>query len=144
MRKSIKKVVSLGLVFALSAAMNVVAQNPGEDFGNGLIKVKKGCEYKLAKSNIKRTGKYSYVNVKADAVFPVEEGKVDDYTHCRTYLKKDGKIISKSKAAIILDEGKLKKVEIKQGCLALKSVDLYFAGNQPDLDARIAYYYNGN
>lgn len=142
MRKSIKKVVSLGLIFALSAAMNVVAQNPGEDFGNGLIKVKKGCEYKLAKRNIKRTRKFSYVNVKADSVYPTGEGVEDDYTHCRTNLRKNGKLISKEKT--VLDEGKLKKVGILQGYQDVKSFDLYFAGNQPDLDAWIAYYYNGN
>ena len=77
---------------------------------------------------------------KANSVYPVLEGAVDDYVKCRTKIRANGKDISD---VMVLTEGVLRELPIYNGYLDNATYDLYFSGNHKDLAAYIAYYYNG-
>ncbi len=130
-------------LFAFTMLITIMLSvNSWADFdrGTGTVKVEKGCVMKLAKSNIHRSLDYSYVMVKANSVYPVLEGAVDDYVKCRTRIYSNGAPISD---VMVLTEGVLRELPIYNGYLSNSYYDLYFSGNHKDLAAYIAYYYNG-
>lgn len=111
------------------------------DKGTGTVSVPLNSKLVIAKKGIQRTGDYNYVMTKANSVFPVEEGKRDTYTQCYAqWYSKNGTAITTKK---LLTEGNLTKLTIKNGYLNEKSVTLKFAGHDPKLTAKVAYYYNG-
>ena len=136
MKKSLSKMMAALMIGVSVFSMTVDAAGKG----NGTIYVPRNCSFRLAESNVKRTRKENNVNVKADSVYPAQEGVEDTYKKCQVVLRSNGMYISDYN---ILEEGKMRHVYIKNGYLNIKNFAIYFAGNNPDLDARIAYYYNG-
>ena len=134
------KALKRGLVITMSMiivfAMNVFAF----DKGTGRVTVPTDCKYVTAKKNVSRSCKYSYAIVKADSVYPVENGKEDTYTRCKTRLYCGKTPIS---SEVILKENNLTHINIYNGQLNRTSFNIKFAGNNPGLSARISYYYNG-
>ena len=138
MKKIFIKLCALIMLITMILSINVWA----DDFerGTGTVRVEKNCIMTLAKSGIKRSVNYSYVMVKANSVYPVLNGVVDDYVKCRTKICAEGKDISD---VMVLTEGVLRELHIYEGSLSNNKYDLYFSGNHKDLAAYIAYYYNG-
>lgn len=136
MRKIIKKCLATAMLMVMVFTMNVFAF----DTGVGQVVVPTGSKFVVAKNKIKRSKKYSYAIVKANGVMPIEEGKEDTYTRCKTRLFYGDKAISD---IVTLEESKLTHVNIYNGHLNHSTFNLRFAGNSPSLAARVAYYYNG-
>lgn len=102
-------------------------------------------DYAEATRNITRTGDYSYVSVRCNAVYPYpnETGKEDTYHYIRTYLRfVDRSLMSDT---VILDERKAGyyKVEIFQGKQSARSFHIIFTGNSA-ASAKADVTYNGN
>ena len=108
--------------------------------GSGSFTVPVGSRFFVAKSDISRTGSYSYIKVKAESVIPTSEGVSDTYTKCKAKLFLNGSVRSDEK---VLTEGTQYKLYIYEGYLHERYVDLAFAGNNPNYDAKIFYTYDG-
>lgn len=137
MKKIIIKMCALAMLISMVLSLN---SHAGFDTGTGTVKVEKNCVMKLAKSNISRSLDFPYVMVKANSVYPTLEGVVDDYVKCRTKIYANGVQISNE---MVLTEGYLRELHIYDGKLSYTHYDLYFSGNNKNLAAYIAYYYNG-
>lgn len=136
MREVLKKCFATAMLMVMVFTMNVFAY----DTGTGTVKVPTGSTFVVAKTKIKRSKNYDYAIVKANSVYPVEEGKEDTYTRCKTRLFYGETPISD---VITLTEGKLTSVKIYNGQLTRPTFRIKFAGNSPSLAAHVAYYYNG-
>ncbi len=136
MKRVFEKSLAVAMLVVMVFTINVFAY----DTGTGRVKVPKDCKFVTAKTHIERSKKYDYVLVKADSVYPVEEGKEDTYKKCRTRIYFKDTPISDTK---VLEENNLTHVKIYNGHLNHSMFNLRFAGNNPDLGARINYYYNG-
>lgn len=136
MRKVIKKCLATAMLMVMVFTMNVFAY----DTGTGRVKVPKGSTFVDARTGIKRSLNYNYVKVKADSVYPIEEGKEDTYTRCKTRLYYKTTAISKE---VTLEETKTGTVYIYNGQLSRKTFRIKLAGNSPSLAAWVDYYYNG-
>ncbi len=136
MRNVVKKSLAIATLIVMVFTMNVFAF----DTGTGTVKVPTGSKYVVAKTKIKRSLDYNYVMVKANSVYPTEEGAKDTYTRCKTRIYYSDTPISDEE---LLTEGVLKKVTLYNGYLSKTTFRIKFAGNDPDLSAYVAYYYNG-
>ena len=136
MKRMLRKCIVTTMALVMILTMNVLAF----DTGTGQVTVPTGSNFVVAKRKIKRSKKYDYAIVKANSVSPVEEGKKDTYTRCKTRLHYGDTPIS---SIVVLEENKLTHVNIYNGHLNHSTFNVRFAGNDPKLGARISYYYNG-
>lgn len=136
MREVLKKCFATVMLLVIVFTMNVFAY----DTGTGTVKVPTGSTFVVAKTKIKRSLAYDYAIVKANSVYPTGEGKTDTYKKCKTRLYYGDKAIS---GEVTLTEGELTHVKIYNGQLNRPTFQIRFAGNNPNLPAYVAYYYNG-
>ncbi len=108
--------------------------------GRGVAYLPKNCTNTLAKGGITRSGKYSYARVNAESVYPTSDGAEDTYTKCKVVLYYRSIPVSSAKT---ITEGQKYNITIKDGSLDITTFDLVFAGNDPNLDARVSYWYDG-
>lgn len=137
LRKRITKIAAVVVLCTMVFPFNAFAY----DTGTGTVKVPYNKTLVKAKTGIKRSGAYNYVMTKANSVYPVQEGKKDTFTKCYTQWFTQGDTAITSKTS--LTEGNLAKLTVKNGYLNATNVVLKFGGNDPDENAKVAYYYNG-
>lgn len=124
------------LLAAMPFSANVFAQT-----GSGQVKVNAGSVYSIGVQGVTRSGAYSYVEVKADSVYPPEG--YDNFTHCKTKLTENN--ITKT---VISDEYRLIegtgycKVYINQGHMDVREFNILFAGTNSLEPAIIDFSYN--
>lgn len=92
-----------------------------------------------------RSGKYSYVSIKARSVYPTEDYAEDTYTRCKTRLYHN-KIsnLCISDTYVLVEGSDYTNVTIYEGYQDQKAFDICFAGNKKGLAAYVAYTYVGN
>ncbi len=138
MKKKVLSMLSVVMLLVMVFSLNSFASS-----GEGSVIVGKNSAMTQAKTGITRTRKYSYVEVTAQSVCPVGEYDEDTYKYCKTRLYHntiDNRAISDN---VKIKESKLNSITIYEGYLNLKKFDLCFAGNNPDLAAKIFYKYDG-
>lgn len=137
-----KRIISM-LVVALMAVM-MISTNVLASSGSGTVTVGYNSKMMQAKTDITRTGKYSFASIKATSVYPTGDYVLDTYSTCKTRLYHSdisNRVISD---IYTIKEGTTYKVYIYEGYLDLKKFDLCFAGNNPNYNACVSYTYNGN
>lgn len=112
--------------------------------GSGTVKVTKYQAMVQAETGISRSTRYSYVDVTVNSVYPTGTYTEDNFTKCTACIYHHSLPNVMLSQIYTLEEGTgVNHLEIKQGYLNILYVDLYFAGNNPNYEAYVAYTYDG-
>lgn len=137
-----KKKLFNGLAILLMMVMMYSNYSMAGQTGSGSVTVPAGCILVTGAYGVPRTTNYSYVQVKANSVYPTGNYDKDTFTKCKTVICQNdtNTIIS---ATYTLTEGSgFTNVYIYQGYLSLTKVNIRFAGNDPFLGAVVNFSYN--
>ncbi|SKA71366.1 hypothetical protein SAMN02745111_02206 [Eubacterium uniforme] len=107
MRKSLSKMMAMLMVglSVFSMTVDAAGKPKPKTKGNGTVYVPRNCSFRLGEGYAGRSGNENIVIVKADSVYPAQEGVEDTYKKCQTVLRSDGLYISDY---YVLEEGKKK------------------------------------
>lgn len=139
MKKKFINGIAMLLIMVLMYSNYVMASS-----GTGFVTVPAGCILVTGAYDVPRTTNYSYVQVKANSVYPTGNYDEDTFTKCKTVICKNdtNEIISNT---YTLTEGRgYTNVYIHQGHLSSAKVNIRFAGNDPFLGAVVNFSYISN
>ncbi|MCM1288353.1 MAG: hypothetical protein NC240_08575 [Clostridium sp.] len=139
MKKKLVSEIAILLMMVLMYSNYTMASS-----GSGSVTVDIGCTFRTGVSGVSRTTSYSYVQVKANSVYPTGTYKEDNFTKCKTALYKNDSTSTRISSIYTLTEGSgYTNVRINEGYLSLTKVNICFAGNDPSYSAVIDFSYNG-
>ncbi|MBD5096477.1 MAG: hypothetical protein HDT40_05615 [Lachnospiraceae bacterium] len=111
--------------------------------GSSSVTVPAGCLLVTGVSGVTRTTNYSYVQVKANSIYPTGNYDKDTFTKCKTVICKNDSTNTKISNVYTLTEGSgYTNVYIHEGYLSLAKVNICFAGNDPFLGAVVNFSYD--
>lgn len=139
MKKKIFNGLAMLLMMIMMYSNYAMAQT-----GSGSVTVPAGCILVTGAYGVPRTTNYSYVQVKANSIYPTGNYDEDTFTQCKTVICKND-TNEKISGAYTLTEGSgYKNVYINQGYLSITKVNIRFAGNDPFLGAVVNFSYISN
>lgn len=139
MKKKISVIAALALLLAMNFSMNAFASS-----GSGQVIVGTRCNFVTGVSGVTRTTNYSYVEVKADSVYPIGIYDTDNFTRCKVQLYVNDSTSTAISNSVTLTEGNdYSQITIYEGYLSLPQVNICFAGNNPNYGAVIDFSYDG-
>ena len=110
---------------------------------SGTVKVPVNCVMVQAEDDVKRGTSYSYVMVKANAVYPTGSYSTDNFTKCRVRLYHPTVAGCPITDVTVLQEGSgYFQLKLYEGFYDLAKFDLYFSGNNVKYAAYVSYTYN--
>ncbi len=137
-----KKKIFNGLAMLLMMVM-MYSNYSMASSGSGSVTVGTGSIFVTGVSGVSRTTNYSYVQIKANSVYPTGNYDKDNYTKCKTAIYKNDSTSTMISNVYILTEGSgYTNVHIKEGYLSLTKVNICFAGNNTEYGAVIDFSYD--
>lgn len=137
-KRIINALICMCMVVA-AFSVNVFASS-----GSGTCRVPKNGYQVSGKQGITRTGKYSYVKVRANSVAPVPPYLIDNFSKCKARLFNSNNTLKAITDWYTLTEGSnYTNLIIYEGYLSQKKVDLNFKGNNSSFAADISFSYDG-